>query len=96
MQQQLRRITDRVVQTGSQAAGQATKGLTEVGKRGNQAAKSAYGYAMNHPKATAAVVLGTGLAAALLWMAQRNGGYAQVREQVLKRVRAAGRKLPRQ
>jgi len=48
---------------------------------------STYGYAMNHPKATAAVVLGTGLAAALPWMMQRNGGYNAVREQVLKRVR---------
>lgn len=88
MQQQLRRITDRVVQTGSQAADQATRGLTEVSKRGNEAAKSAYGYVMNHPKTTAAVVLGAGVAAALVWMMQRKGGYPEVRKQVLDRVRS--------
>jgi hypothetical protein len=43
---------------------------------------------MNHPKSAAAVVLGAGVAAALLWLAKRNGGYRAVREQVVKRVRA--------
>ncbi len=93
----LRRITDRVMETGSSAASQAGKGLTEVGKglsqagrRGNEAARGAYGYAMNHPKATAAVVLGTGVAAALIWMLQRNGGYAATRRKVLQRVRSNG------
>jgi len=91
----LRRITDRVVESGSSAASQAGKGLTEVGKgltqagkRGNEAARGAYGYAMNHPKATAAVVLGTGIAAALVWMLQRNGSYSAMRRKVLQRVRA--------
>ena len=87
MQQQLRRITDRVVQASSSAAEQAGKGLTEAGKRGNEAARSAYSYAMNHPRATAAVVLGTGVAAALLWMIQRNGGYSAVRRKVLQQVK---------
>jgi hypothetical protein len=83
-----RRLTDRVMQTGASAYEQASKGLTEVGKKGNEAARGAYGYAMNHPKATAAVVLGTGVAAALLWMIRRNGGYAGMRRRVLKRVRS--------
>ena len=87
-QQPLRRITDRVVQTGAAAAEQAGKRLTEVGKKGNEAARSAYGYAMNHPKTTAAVVLGTGVAAAFIWMFQRNSGYAATRRKVLKRVRS--------
>ncbi|HEY9531044.1 MAG TPA: hypothetical protein VIQ55_06610 [Burkholderiales bacterium] len=87
-QQPLRRITDRVVQTGAAAAEQAGKRLTEVGKRGNEAARSAYGYAMNHPRTTAAVVLGTGVAAALLWLFQRNSGYTATRRKVLKRVRS--------
>jgi hypothetical protein len=93
----LRRITDRMVETGSSAASQAGKGLTEVGrgitevsKRGNEVARGAYGYAMNHPKATAAVVLGTGVAAALIWMLQRNGGYSAMRRTVLQRVRRTG------
>ena len=83
-----RRITDRVVQTGARAAEQAGKSLTEVGKKGNEAARSAYGYAMNHPKASAAVVLGTALAAGLVWMMQRSGGYSATRRKVLRRVRA--------
>jgi hypothetical protein len=83
----LRKIRHRVVDTGSGAAQSVAATVTDAGKRSNQAAKSAYDYAMNHPKATAAVVLGTGLAAVLLWMMQRNGGYNAVREQVLKRVR---------
>jgi hypothetical protein len=91
MQQQLRRITDRVVQTGSQAAGQASRGLVEAGKRGNEAARSAYGYAMNHPRTAAAVVLGTGVAAALIWMVRRNGGYTAIRRKMLARVRGSTR-----
>ena len=88
IQHHLRRITDRVMQAGSSAAEQAGKGLTEAGRKGNEAARRAYGYAMNHPRATAAVVLGTGLAAALIWMMQRNGGYTGTRRKVLKRVRS--------
>jgi hypothetical protein len=83
-----RRLTDRVVQTGASAYEQAGKTLTEVGKKGNEAARGAYGYAMNHPKATAAVVLGAGVAAALIWMLQRNGGYSATRRKVMRRVRA--------
>lgn len=84
---QLRRITDQVVKSGSAATDSVSHNLVEVGKRGNQAAKSAYGYAMNHPKSTAAVVLGTAAAAGLLWLVQRNGGYTALRKQVLQRVR---------
>jgi hypothetical protein len=51
----LRKISDRVADTGSSAAHSVAATVTDAGKRGNQAAKSAYGYAMNHPKATAAV-----------------------------------------
>ena len=84
---QLRRITDRVVKSGQAASQQVGQNLAEVSKRGNEAAKSAYGYAMNHRKSTAAVVLGTAVAAGLLWFMQRNGGYNAVRKQVLQRVR---------
>jgi hypothetical protein len=85
--QQLRRITDRVARTGQAATDQVAEQLAVMGKRGNKAAKSAYGYAMNHPKSTAAVVLGTAVAAGFLWFMQRNGGYNEVRKQVLDRVR---------
>jgi mannose/cellobiose epimerase-like protein (N-acyl-D-glucosamine 2-epimerase family) len=93
---QLRRITDQVVKTGTDAAekvGQTAEkvgqNLTEVSRRGNEAARSVYSYAMNHPKSTAAVVLGTAAAAGLLWFIQRNGGYNTLRKQVLGRVRGA-------
>jgi ElaB/YqjD/DUF883 family membrane-anchored ribosome-binding protein len=93
---QLRRITDQVF--NRRAADKVASGLAEVRdqgskvarktyERGNQAARTAYDYAMNHPKATAAVVLGAGIAAGLMWMVQRNGGYAAVRQKVLQRVR---------
>jgi ElaB/YqjD/DUF883 family membrane-anchored ribosome-binding protein len=85
----LRKVTDRVVRKGSNAVQNVADTVTDASKRSNQAARSAYSYAMNHPKATAAVVLGTGVAAALLWVMQRNGGYKTVHRKVLKRVRGA-------
>ncbi|HWI99916.1 MAG TPA: hypothetical protein VNU96_12940 [Burkholderiales bacterium] len=85
--QQLRRITDRVARTGQAATDQVAEQLAVMSKRGNKAAKSAYGYVMNHPKSATAVVLGTAMAAGLLWFMQRNGGYNEVRKQVLDRVR---------
>ena len=85
--QQLRRITDRVARTGQAATDQVAEQLAVMGKRGNKAARSAYGYAMNHPKSTAAVVLGTAVAAGFVWFIQRNGGYNATRKKVLDRVR---------
>ena len=70
--QQLRRITDRVARTGQAATDQVAEQLAVMSKRGNKAAKSAYGYVMNHPKSATAVVLGTAMAAGLLWFMQRN------------------------
>jgi ElaB/YqjD/DUF883 family membrane-anchored ribosome-binding protein len=100
---QLRRITDQVFnrRAGDKLGGglaevrgrveevraQGSKVARKAYQRGNQAARTAYDYAMNHPKASAAVVLGAGLAAGVLWMVQRNGGYAAVRERVVRRVR---------
>lgn len=85
--QQLRRITDRVARTGQAATDQVAEQLAVMSKRGNRAAKSAYGYVMNHPKSAAAVVLGTAVAAGLVWFMRRNGGYHAVRKQILERVR---------
>ena len=85
--QQLRRITDRVARTGQAATDQVAEQLAVMSKRGNKAAKSDYGYVMNHPKSATAVVLGTAMAAGLLWFMQRNGGYNEVRKLVLDRVR---------
>jgi predicted Rdx family selenoprotein len=95
---QLRRIADQVVNRGASAAEEAGKSLSEARERGrevarsaydrsNEAARMAYDYAMHHRRATTAVLLGTGIAAALIWMVQRNGGYAAMRKKVLQRVR---------
>lgn len=61
-----------------------------------------YKMAMNHPKTSAAVVLGTGAAAALVWLARRNGGFRSLHHDILARVRGlaagspadSGRNLP--
>jgi ElaB/YqjD/DUF883 family membrane-anchored ribosome-binding protein len=100
---QLRRVTDQVFnrRAGDKLASglaevrgrveqvreQGSKVARKTYERGGEAARTAYDYAMNHPKATAAVVLGAGIAAGLLWVVQRNGGYAAVRRKVVQRVR---------
>jgi hypothetical protein len=48
---------------------------------------SAYRTAMNHPKTSTAVMLGTGVATALIWAARRNGGFKGLYNEVLERVR---------
>jgi hypothetical protein len=100
---QLRRVTDQVfnrratdraaqaISTGvEQVRDQGAKMARQGYERGSEAAKSAYGYMMNHPKSATAVVLGTAVAAGLLWFMQRNGGYSAMRRQVLQRVRSNG------
>jgi ElaB/YqjD/DUF883 family membrane-anchored ribosome-binding protein len=88
-----RRATDRVTQAITegveQVRDQGSKIARQTYERSGEAAKSAYGYVMNHPKSTTAVVLGTAVAAGLWWFVQRNGGYNAVRKQVLQRVRGA-------
>jgi hypothetical protein len=79
-------ITDSVAEVRDQGAKMARQGY----ERSSEAAKSAYGYAMNHPKSATAVILGTAVAAGLWWFVQRNGGYDAVRKQVLQRVRNGG------
>jgi hypothetical protein len=60
------------------------KSLPVTAKNG---ANSFYKSAMNHPKTSVAVVLGTGAAAALLWFANRNGGFGALHREILARVR---------
>jgi ElaB/YqjD/DUF883 family membrane-anchored ribosome-binding protein len=83
----LAEVRDQVLDRAEQVRAQGTKVARKAYQRSNEGARMAYDYAMNHPKATAAVVLGAGLAAGLLWMVQRNGGYAATRRKVLQRVR---------
>lgn len=94
-----RRATDRAVQVVADSVEQMRDQSTRIARqgyeRGSEAAKSAYGYAMNHPKSTTAVVLGTAVAAGLWWFVQRNGGYNAVRKQVLQRVQGSGTRARR-
>jgi ElaB/YqjD/DUF883 family membrane-anchored ribosome-binding protein len=86
----LAEVRDQVLDRAEQVREQGTKVARKAYQRSNEGARVAYDYAMNHPKATAAVVLGAGLAAGLLWLVQRNGGYAATRRKVLRRVRGTG------
>jgi hypothetical protein len=94
-----RRATDRAVQavteTVAEVRDQGTKLARQGYDKGSEAARSAYGYVMNHPKSATAVVLGTAVAAGLWWFVQRSGGYQQVRKQVLQRVRGNGTRARR-
>jgi hypothetical protein len=89
-----RRATDRAVQAVTESVAEVRDQGTKLARQGyeksSEAARSAYGYIMNHPKSSTAVVLGTAVAAGLWWFIQRNGGYQQVRKQVLQRVRGNG------
>lgn len=100
----LGRIADQVLDRGAKAA--ENFDLEEVRQRGNEvarkayersndAARMAYDYAMNHRKATTAVLLGTGIAAALIWMINKNGGYAAMRRKVMQRVRGSAARTTR-
>ena len=86
----LAEVRDQVRDRVEEVREQGTKVARKAYQRSNEGARVAYDYAMNHPKATAAVVLGAGLAAGLLWLVQRNGGYAATRRKVLRRVRGTG------
>ena len=89
-----RRATDRATQAIAESVAEVRDQGTKLARQGyeksSEAAKSAYGYVMNHPKATTAVVLGAAVAAGLWWFVQRSGGYEAVRKQVLQRVRTGG------
>jgi len=77
---QLRRWSDR--------AGSSLRDSSEVARSG---INTVYSKAMNHPRAATAVVLGTGVAAALLWLANRNGTFHAKRKETLQRVRRPAR-----
>jgi hypothetical protein len=96
MTQQLRRWTDKVdadmLRRWSDKAGDGLKVTGEAAKDG---INTVYTKAMNHPKAAVAVMLGTGVAAALLWVVNRNGTLAARRKQTLARVRATPKRARR-
>lgn len=77
---QLRRLSDKV-----------DSGLRSTGEVARSGMNAVYGKAMNSPRTAAAVVLGTGVAAALLWLANRNGTFRAKRKETIERVRKPAR-----
>lgn len=75
---QLRRWSDRV-----------DGGLRSTGEAARSGFNTVYNKAMNSPRTTAAVMLGTGVAAALLWLANRNGTFSAQHTKTLARARRA-------
>jgi hypothetical protein len=65
----------------------ALSGLNSARSSASRGMRNLYTTAMNNPKVSSAVVLGTGLAAALIWAVRRNGGFRNTQQQVLARVR---------
>jgi hypothetical protein len=85
---QLRRWSDKVdTAMVRRWSDKAQDGLKVTGKAAKNGASTVYTTAMNSPKATTAVVLGAGVAAAVLWLVNRNGTYSSRRKQALTRVR---------
>ena len=69
--------------------GKVNTGLKSTSEAAKSGLNSVYTTAMNNPRATSAVVLGTSVAAALLWIASRNGTFGEMRKKILARVRRA-------
>jgi hypothetical protein len=84
----LRKLGNQALSSGSNATAGIGSTLSNAGRTASDGARYAYNFAMNHPKAGAAVVLGTGVAAALLWIVRRNGGFRSIYRETLGRVRA--------
>lgn len=70
---------------------QAGSGLKSTGEVARSGFNTVYHHAMNSPRTAAAVVLGTSVAAALLWLANRNGTFRAKRKETIARVRKPAR-----
>jgi hypothetical protein len=70
-------------------SGKVQTGLRTTGDAAKNGANAVYTTVMNNPKAATAVVLGAGAAAALLWIANRNGTFSSLYKKVLGNVRKA-------
>ena len=90
MTQQLKRWTDKVDSDMLRRwSDKAHSGLKITGDAAKNGVSTVYSTAMNSPRATTAVVLGAGVAAAVLWFINRNGTFSNRRRQTLARVRKA-------
>jgi hypothetical protein len=70
-------------------SGKLNTGLKTTSEAAKNGANAVYTSVMNNPKAASAVVLGAGAAAALLWIASRNGTFSALYKRVLGNVRRA-------
>ena len=75
--------------------GKVNTGLRTGGEAAKAGLNTVYTTAMNNPKTASAVVLGAGVAAALLWIANRNGTFSALHKKVLGNVRSAPRRSTR-
>jgi hypothetical protein len=74
--------------TGSQVSETVSTGLTTAGNGAKNGATAVYNSVMGHPKTTAAVVLGTGAAAAIWWVLRNPQRVAALRRQIASRTEA--------
>ncbi len=63
-----------------------SSGLATVGNGAKDGADAAYKAVMSHPKATAAVVLGTGVAAAIWWVLRNPERVTALKQQIASRA----------
>ena len=89
MTEQLKTFSDKVRPSLRTTQEYARQGVEKGVESAKQGWSSVYTAAMNNPRATAAVVLGTGVAAALLWLASRNGTFSTLHKKIMGRVKSA-------
>ncbi|HET7363248.1 MAG TPA: hypothetical protein VFJ70_06700 [Burkholderiales bacterium] len=68
-------------------AGQAAEGYNVARKRAVRGMRSAYSGAQEYPGTIAAIVVGLGITAVLLWAVRRAGGWRNFQESARERVR---------
>ena len=68
-------------------AGQATEGYDIARRNAARGMRSAYNTAQEYPGTIAAVVVGLGITAFLLWSARRAGGWRNLQENTVDRMR---------
>ena len=95
MTEQLKTFSNKVKPSLRTTQEYAMQGVEKGVKTAKHGWNSVYTTAMNNPKATAAVILGTGVAAALLWIASRNGTFSALHKKVMARVKSAPAKRRR-
>ena len=96
MTQQLRRWTDKVDSAMLRRwSDKASDGLKSTGEAAKSGISTVYTQAMTHPKTAVAVMLGTGVAAAIMWIARRNGTFAATHRNTVARVRRAPKRSRR-